>query len=198
MKNNNNKKKRNVSHLLFLLIAIVPITTWAKPIINEKYEYYTVNPKSAEDLIKALNKASPLRKKNGQVLYGRLNFDMKWNYSWKTNNGQCQMDTVTINLAITFVLPKLKKTDPKIDRVWNKWYPNLIKHENKHRDLAVRMASRIENSFLGMPRKPNCEQLNNQANKIGMRLLDELDSQNVEYDNRTNHGESEGAWLKPL
>ena len=108
------------------------------------------------------------------------------------------MDKVTINLDITFVLPKLKKSNPETERVWNKWYPNLIKHENKHRDLAVRMASRIENAILTMPRKPNCKQLDKQANKIGMRLLDELESQNVEYDKRTNHGESEGAWLTPL
>ena len=67
-----NKKKHNVSYILFLLIGIIPITTTAKPIINEKYEYYTVNPKSAEGLIRALNKVSPLQKKMDRLCTAAL------------------------------------------------------------------------------------------------------------------------------
>ncbi len=46
-----------------------------------------------------------------------------------------------------------------------------------------------------MPKERTCQELEEKANEIGHALISELEHLNISYDKRTNHGETQGAFL---
>ena len=182
--------------LIFFICLCFANMAKAAPVVNENFKFYPVTVYSAEQLLPELNNASPIRE-DGMVYHGHSFTNVKWNFWWHQSHGQCRITRVATQVDITYTMPKLMSENHqhRLLSIWNSWYPSLLKHERGHAGLAIDMAQRIEQTIRMLPPSNSCETLENTANKSGRMLLELLNQRHREYDDRTRHGETEGASL---
>lgn len=183
------RKKTLISMLLLLPMSVI---LQAEVVVKEDYSYYTVYPSSLDTVIESLNSTSPIRQ-DGKLFHGRADYDIKWDVSWSYNAKACWLTTVKVNLVNTYTMPKLVTSNEEIKHRWSQWYPRLMAHEKNHGAMAKQTAYDLHNGLVGLPAKPTCELLYAAAEKLAKPFLAELDAKNIEYDERTNHGDTEGA-----
>ena len=184
----------HLTRLIAFATLLLPLFTYAKVDIVAKHKHYQVDASSKSTLLAAVNNASPIRE-NGEVFHGHTAWNIQWRFWWQSNQQQCRLNKVDVSLVITLTMPKLIKGEKQIQQVWDNWYPNLLNHEQGHIDLATITAKDIEQSLLAMPAQSNCKKVEQAANKLAQQKMAELSKASERYDNKTNHGETQGAWL---
>lgn len=68
-------------------------------------------------------------------------------------------------------------------------------HEEGHLAIGLEAAQAIDRAIAAMPEMPSCALLQGQANATAQRLLEAAKQKERDYDLRTGHGRSQGAWL---
>lgn len=179
-----------------LLIVILPLQAYSYPKVDTIENSYTVEANDKESLLSAINKASPIRE-NGEVFHAHTDTYVNWNYWWDKRNNYCKLNRVETTVTITYTLPRLfwKTQDAQVQKIWNKYYPALYEHEEGHGQIAIDAAEAIERSLMNMPPFSSCDHLSKKANAEAQRILDEFSKKHRHYDNKTNHGETQGADL---
>ena len=176
------------------VLWILSSTVEAKSSVSESYNFYLISPESKGEILKLLNSTSPILE-DGDVYHGYAYSSINWNFRWRYNKNSCWITSASTKLNTTYTLPKLETKSNDVNQVWNQWYPKLVLHEKGHHKLAVKIASKIKNTISDMPRARTCTELEKKANGIGQALISELGELNIQYDKRTNHGETQGAFL---
>lgn len=184
----------NHAQWLYPSLLMASALSMAEVSVSEKYQYYVVFPESKSAIARELLNKSPI-KENDQVFFGYAHSYIRWHFNWKYNSERCWITSVSTVLETTYTLPELGNNVPSVNNVWRQWFPNLERHEKGHHEIAVSIAERIDQKILTMPAYPNCRQLEQKANQIGHGLIAEMDKLNKKYDQDTNHGETEGAFL---
>lgn len=180
--------------LLWLLLAF-PSQCYAAPVIQESVKFYAVAPSSKADLIASLQSSSPIRQ-GGKTFHGYTRYNIKWRFKWKESKNHCRLTQVKTTLNIHYTMPKLISSKKGIKDIWAKWYPKLAAHEENHGRLAKVTAQKIDNLLHSMPAHDNCKTLEQEANKEAYALMKVLKEANRLYDLKTNHGKTEGAWIR--
>lgn len=180
--------------ILVLCCGFLSFGSQAELNVVENYKRYSVHPTSKSQLLQAANQASTIRS-NGEVFHGYTQWNISWNFRWQNAGNRCRMVKVNTKLVIEYTMPKLFSKDSEVKGVWNKWYPNLLKHEKRHGELAKQAAAKINTQLANIKSRANCTLLSSDANKLGNSILDELRKNNERYDKQTNHGQTEGTWL---
>lgn len=180
--------------IIFGFLAILPNLVIAKISFTEDYDFYLVHPYSKAEILISLNKTTPISE-SGEKFHGYANSHVKWNFRWKYNNKSCWITSANTDVNTTYTLPKLGTNLVDVNEIWNQWYPKLVLHEKGHHRLALKIAKKIESTILDMSAETKCSALEIKANAIGHGYLSELDELNKQYDQRTNHGETQGASL---
>ncbi len=179
---------------LFVLILLFPNCAYAALLVSNKYKYYAIDPRSIDDLLPSLNRASPIQE-DGETFHGHTYTHIKWNFRWRSGSNRCWIESVRTEVAVTFTLPQLQNHNVEINVIWNQWYPKLLIHEENHKNNGIQTAENIEQSIQNMHAYSSCDELEMRANEIGYDYIAKLKKLNDNYDKRTNHGESEGASL---
>ena len=179
---------------LLLIFTLLPFYLNAEIKIVESYRFYKVATKSKSNILEDLNNASPIREE-GNVFHGYTRYDIKWKFWWKSNNNKCEVTKVETNLKLKYTMPSLISSNSEIKVIWSNWYPNLEIHEKGHGDLAKDTAYKIDKKLTALGSKANCDLLKNEGNKIAYRLMANLKEANKIYDRKTNHGETQKAWI---
>ena len=176
------------------LLALLPITLNAKVLLLESTNHYIVKENNKNILLQSVREASPIRQ-HGKVFFGQANYDIRWRFWWKSTGKQCRMTKVQTTLKLNYMLPKLITDDLSITEAWMSWMPKLKVHEKRHGKLAISTAKEIDRQLSGMTPRKNCKILESDANELGNKLMKQLTKANRDYDKKTNHGETENAWL---
>lgn len=179
---------------IFTLIAFYCLTAKADLEIKENFVSYPVSAVSKSYLVESLNNSSPIRK-NGKVYYGYTAYQIKWKFRWGRSNHMCKLTEVKTSLNLTYTMPKLQSSATDVKTVWASWYKNLETHEKGHGKLAIDTAKLIDNKIKSLGQFKSCRELEEAANSIGNMFMSELKAETKNYDIRTNHGETQGAWL---
>jgi len=180
--------------IIFGSFAIFPSLVIAKITVSERYDFYDIYPYSKAEMLDSLNNKTPISK-NGEKFHGYAYSDVKWRFRWKYNKESCWITSVNMTVDTKYTLPKLSTSVDGVNEIWNQWYPKLVDHEKGHHKLAIKIAKKIDNSILLMSSESKCSTLEKKANAIAYGYMSELDLMNLEYDQHTNNGETEGASL---
>lgn len=177
-------------------VILLPFSSAAEPVVREHYNYYPVDPESPQDILPALQAASPIEQ-DGEVFFGFTDTRVSWQFWWQQEHGRCWVDRVTTVVDVTYTLPELDKStsNTRINAIWRQWYPRLVLHETGHRDLAIDTAVDIENAILAMAANSSCEQLERDVNRIATEYIAKLQQLDKQYDETTRHGKTQGAQL---
>jgi predicted secreted Zn-dependent protease len=159
------------------------------------YDYYRVDHYSGEGLKDAMTEATPYFE-DGERMHGNTKWDIRWNFRYGNNGGgDCRITEVDVDLTIVVGLPQLSTHDRRARERFDRYMVNLNRHEQTHVRIARDGAYQIDRALLSMRAEPNCDQLERRANQTANRLVNDVKRAQRQYDKRTDHGRTEGAWL---
>ena len=176
------------------------LLVFARPAVADvseavSYRYYTAPIEPQHTLYNSLLKASPIRE-NGQSYLGHTSWHVRWKLHWRSDaGGRCTLDRLHTHLKATITLPQRAPGDGRAEKTFGPFSRALHEHELRHLAIARRAAQAINERIWQLPTMPTCNALNQAANQVGERVLDEARSEGRAFDQRTGHGRSEGAVL---
>ena len=181
--------------LLPALLAYCSLTS-AEVLETVDYIHYTVQHQTGNSLLKAINAVSPIGE-GDRKFHGHTNWDISWRYTYEKQADlrTCKIKTATVTLKASITLPKLNSQDAQALAQFNTYLPALKKHELGHLQIAQEVARRIERSLLAQAALPSCESLKLALNDRGMALANEAKVLSRQYDEQTQHGKTQGAFL---
>ena len=186
--------------LSFAAISIV-LLAFAHPAradVSEalNYRYYTAPIEPQQPLYDSLLKATPVRE-NGKPFLGHTAWHVRWELWLRSEaGGRCRLNNLHTHLKATITLPQRAPGDARAVAAFEPFSQALREHELRHVAIARKAARAIDERIWQLPPMPSCTALNQAANQIGQRVLDEARSEGRAYDQRTGHGRSEGAVLQ--
>jgi predicted secreted Zn-dependent protease len=183
--------------LMFSVVIVVIVSSpiEASPTVTEENVYYNVRGTSAAELRTQLNKFG-VKGGDGRTYRGNTNWNVSWRYVPRSNSTNCWITSVNTTVRIKFTFPKWidrSNAPEELRQKWDNYIVALIKHERRHRDIAVEAAVQIERAIAGMKPRPTCGGLKRDVDAVGHRLIEDCRKRQSDYDDRTNHGHLEGA-----
>lgn len=190
-----------LKRLLLPLAFVIPISSQAHPVpvINFKIERYSVEGLTTAEIGQSVFRNSPVVIDGGR--YGAVTRnDFSTHYSAVANShGGCEVKNVRIVLDSTIVLPDLVRStqSPQVLAEWERYIGALRAHEMMHANngkyTAETLAARLFNFKSNLP----CDQMKAKLDLAIDRLVQNMGAWDQQLDSTTQHGRSQGAFLRP-
>ncbi len=156
--------------------------------------YYDVHGVTAEELLASLRASRPFTK------HASTGWRVAWNYDYLVRSDGYVLRCFNVRVQVTFTLPlwlDSERADKTLQEEWKRYYAALQIHESGHAGFAIaagkemlrRMNSR---EWRAADRKELKAAIDDECNKT----LQEFRTQEVAYDEKTNHGRTQGARLR--
>jgi predicted secreted Zn-dependent protease len=159
------------------------------------YDHYEAHAQAGHALATALNDASPFRP-NGQVFHSATAWYLDWRIGPQpTPDGRCRVGEVRIDLHGQMMLPRLVGGSEWQNQRFDSYLVRLREHELGHYEIGREAARQLEKQFYALPAARNCSDLQSAAREAGARLLPKFEAMGDTYDQQTQHGKTQGAWL---
>ena len=183
-----------ICFIVFFLL--LPVSGFSTALINENYNYYTINGSTSSELRKVMSERGPLI--DGKHFDAQVSWHINWYYYWKENSGQnnCKISQVTIKLKLARSMPQCENTesaDPKLQKLWANYLKHLALHEQGHADNGLKAAQEIEETLLQTPAQPSCKQLKKLLDAQAYAIIKKHNQWDSTYDSTTHHGQTQGA-----
>ena len=185
----------NKTTLLYPLLLVLPLTTFARPDIKTRNTYYIVSGNTAADIWADIIKKSPV-KHNGRMHVAYTKWNVNWQFWWLENEDSCEITRVKTILDVAYTLPRLEPASAIPEALtsrWEQYNAALLSHEQGHKELGMKAAIEIENAISSMTPHTTCEQLEQAANDMGKEIIKKYSKIEKDYDRSTNHGLNTGA-----
>lgn len=158
--------------------------------VSTTYEYYDVQGATEREVRAQLKRSGP----QGHDAFTR--WHIRWSYPHAVTGGRCAPGPVTVDVMITFIFPRW--TPPAaapadLRRQWASVLVGLERHEDGHRDIALKAAHEIHETLTALPPRASCTEVNRAATSAGQAILDRSRREHEHYDAATKHGFTQGA-----
>jgi predicted secreted Zn-dependent protease len=182
-------------HYLLHFCLWVSFPAVAEVYENLSYKTYIADHKAGMSLLQSLNNASPIRE-NGEIFHGFTSWNIQWQYWWKQEpNGLCFFTKNNTTLTSEVTLPELVSPEYRVNQEFSSYIASLRRHELGHVDIARSTARKIDEAIISLPPMDSCPLLEQTANQLGNRLLEQARQAQRNYDQATQHGRTQGAQL---
>lgn len=158
--------------------------------------YYAVTGMTLVEIRQSMGQARPWKE--------RLNVDgyTSWNVNWKfsvaPSASGCRCASFTTQATIGVTLPRWTAPPEAAEPVreaWGRYIAALGKHEWGHAQHARRAVTELHRRMKEVGEGSDCEGLKKRMNDLGQQVVAEFRAKDREYDERTQHGATEGAVL---
>ena len=165
--------------------------------VTTKDNYYDINGNTPTELAAQMERLGPTDGTlNGRRYNAWTGWYVKWSYAYNGVTNGCQIGTVKVELSVNYTWPRWNRpgnVSAELGTKWDKFLVALHTHESGHRENGIRAAQEVYRGLSAMPPAPNCDFLQQAATNIGNHLLDGYRQQDVQYDQTTRHGATQGV-----
>lgn len=186
--------------LLFLALGSASgVNAEPEPIISFKIRHYLVKGAGTTEIAQSVYENTPVQMEGGR--YGAVTQNqITTSYSAvATGQGGCEVKNARIQLDSTIVLPKLEEDNhsPSVLLEWARYSGALRAHEMQHANngkyIAETLAGRLYNFKSTLP----CHEMRARLDLAVDRLIKNMAVWDKQMDAKTQHGRSQGAFLRP-
>lgn len=121
---------------------------------------------------------------------------VNWQYSYTDSVSGCAIRNLAVGANVEYFYPKWEDpgdAEQGVAAKWENFMKNLVIHEEGHGQNGLDAAHEVYSTLSNYPSQANCDSLVNQANQTGRNIVDWYSTKDKEYDDATNHGETQGA-----
>jgi len=181
------------------LMAIVCANAHAQSIpINERTDFYSIDGSNTSELRASIRANRPNLPNMGNY-DAYTDWKVHYGYSIKKTMGRCRLTKPVVRVMITFVMPRfvgVKSAPHSMRYEWERYYRELKKHENGHRDIAVEAAHAIKAMLTNLGSVSGCSKLERLVNERANELTQRYHRRQADFDRDTDHGRATGAVLR--
>ncbi|PCJ22725.1 MAG: hypothetical protein COA96_13565 [SAR86 cluster bacterium] len=162
---------------------------------STRTEYYAIFGSTASELLNEMSSKGP------EGFDGLTHHETRYSYRTKMINGRCRISQRSMDLDIIYTMPRWENqasADTKLQTRWKAWYRLLEQHEQRHGAIAESGYADILSGWQRIGSSDNCQDIKNQVEQVYNSIRARVRQQNAEYDQTTNHGQSEGITFKLL
>ncbi len=182
---------------LAITSGVLVLAGTARAAVQSDVEYrsYDAYAERGKSLYQTLAAASPFHE-NGHPFLGHTSRDIRWHLHWRdSGGGMCRVNDVSVTLHTTIVLPQLAGVDSDRQTEYARFLIALRIHENGHYRIEQEMANEIDRSLASLP-ETSCASIEGAANARASEIVRDYNGREVQYDAETDHGRSQGAFLR--
>jgi predicted secreted Zn-dependent protease len=166
--------------------------------VTRVQDYYQITGNTEAELRQQMNTLGPPDIETGKIFDARTYWVINWRYYYSESSTDCKIDRnkVEVSLTLTFTYPKWQapsKAAPALVAKWNRYIKQLVTHEEGHASLANDGAQAVYKTIMAIPASATCDALEKATNAAADKKIDELKQRQKAYDDRTRHGETQGA-----
>ncbi len=181
--------------LIFLLFFFCSTALYAEPMVHEQYANYKITGHTADALRAQMSMFGP-----SDIASEHFDASTKWYIQWQyhyqpVTNG-CYLTKVDVKVDITYHFPEWSDyalADDGLKHHWDTYMEHLKTHERGHAENGVAAAVAIERALTALPAMQSCEDLASTADNIAYKVIAEHNTKDINYENETNHGATQGA-----
>jgi predicted secreted Zn-dependent protease len=121
---------------------------------------------------------------------------LKWHFHYKSQAESCALTDSIVTADIFYVLPHWAdeaQADGGLQAQWENYIQNLRTHESGHAGNGEKAANEIATMLNNLASFPSCDLLEKAANDRAYQILDEHKAWDLQYDQDTRHGATQGA-----
>jgi len=177
------------------IVPLSPASTSTPPpspevSVSAHTQYYEISGVAGDDLRAQMDELGP----GDHDVY--TSWFIRWTYPDVVTDATCAVGPVEVSLSITYTLPQWDAPPgAPVDLVekWNAYLAALQLHEAGHKDIAVAAGNEIRKTLSALPAYPSCEELHRSGEAASQDVMDRYRLQEVQYDQQTDHGATQGA-----
>jgi predicted secreted Zn-dependent protease len=178
--------KNKTNTLTSIAIKAVPRSSIDKQIA---WNYYAVQGKDYASLLRSLAANGP------KGFHGLAKWNVTYKYTTKAQDAVCRFDTVDVIVRGEVLMPKWvdeAQAPPDLQYRWQNYYSALKRHEEGHVQNGTELALLVREKFLGLGTFA-CSQAPSIAQKEFDQIYSFHKERDKKYDERTEHGATQGA-----
>lgn len=122
---------------------------------------------------------------------------VRWNYSFDTGpSGGCSVVSVGADVDVVGTFPRWldpSRGSRELRARWADYTWALATHETGHESIGVGAANSVVRALTRLGDAPSCVRAEDAANAEAGRVLDVWRAREIEYDDSTDHGATQGA-----
>ncbi len=188
-----------MKRLFFTLsILLVSVSAHAETEVSTVYNFYPVKGKSIRQIKSSIRYNAPLTA-TGDKFAATTNYDIFWKHNFKETTNGCRLESIDTKVIVHYSLPKLDESqqlDELSKSIWNDYYKALYLHEQGHARFGIQAAKEIEETLPQITEQTDCNTIFEISNALGKEILRKYHLKNIDYDQETHHGHTQGANLK--
>lgn len=182
--------------LIFCFVCFVTTNLFARPNVNIEFNHYYISPMKVNEVVAELFSNTPIKMGSEKYL-AETNWQIKYKYNSQYNVKLCKVDTVSVDLDVEYIMPQVSNSVPaKIKHKFKRFYKKLLTHEQTHKNNGLKAAKEIERKIRAKSQEKNCDILNSKIKKMADSIISKYARLDRLYDERTQHGRSEGLVVK--
>jgi len=160
------------------------------------YSYYIAKAEPGTPIGATLDAASSLRS-NDKVFHAETKWYVNWKFWWHEQaDGRCKMTRIDVNLDSRITMPALTNATDEQEKQFHTYLLALQAHELGHVSFGKQAALAIDAAVMALPEMASCTELENAANRLGNRILNDYKIKEIHYDVETRHGRTQGVRLE--
>lgn len=160
------------------------------PPAQVKLNYYDVQGNDFESLLGALNARG--------TFHGRADWKLSYRFQSRMGPGGCIVSSIRTDLDLQMTLPRWAPpagvSGDLVSR-WERYMAALRLHEEGHLEHG-RDAEKEFKALASAMTGADCGSLDRALRDRFLKLIAEFQARDVEYDRRTEHGKSQGAFFR--
>lgn len=135
-------------------------------------------------------------KTDGLSYAAYTSWHVNWAYNYNYTATSCRIKDVAVGVKIDYFYPKWEdpgNAEGGLAGRWQTYMSNLITHEEGHGQNGLNAAQDVLYALSTMPTYASCDELMSGANQTGQNIVADYSARDKQYDEATNHGETQGA-----
>ena len=171
-------------------------TAAAQNSVHWTTNYYLVTGATLPEIRRSINAARPW--KDQQNTDAMTKWRVNWRFTFAQSAEGCYCNTFSTITTIAITLPRWiapTNAPQPLKDTWARYFTALTKHEVGHTQIGLSAAAELQKRSRDFGTLADCENLKAKINGIAERVMRDFQKRDEEYDERTRHGATEGAFL---
>ena len=179
-----------------IIAALLPVRACAQDKLQWTTNYYSVTGDTLAEIHHSLRQGRPWKDKfHGD---GLTDWRVDWRFSLAESADGCRIRQFTTTTTITITLPRWTASTnapPNVRKAWERYIAALGQHEAGHAQFGLAAAAEMQKGMKSTGLEPACETLKEKINGLCQRIVEDYKKRDKDYDQRTDHGVTQGARL---
>lgn len=171
--------------LMALALVLVVPSSNAETLTNKTYSHFPVGGRTGDELQRELWRQGPVVGETGRRHPGATRIKLDRVIDFEERGGKCRVKRVLVKLQTKLTLPRWtdrKTADRRAVLVWNTFYSDIKRHEERHAEIARQWARKLEKGLRALRPQSDCVTMQSRADTVTRTILQKHSADQDRFD----------------